>query len=592
MKNIKLKLYFVPLMVGIMLSSISCDSNLLDQEPTTQLGTNSFWKTPSDALYAITGVYADIRTIYAQDYYFDGAGEFQYTHTATTLGKGSWSPGANMGSSFDYMWNNCYAAIDHANYTIENINKMLVETESTTDKSSLERILGEARFLRGLAYFRLIEMWGDVPYMDRVYTMSEVSTLSRTPIGVIKDSIYSDFTFAIEKLPAPKAMTSSEAGRATKAAAYGFRGKLQLYWASWNKFGWPELTTFTPNAEQAAKAYSGAATDLAHVIDDFGISLFRNGASGTAQDPAYFYLFQTENETDDEIIFSVCFAGPLLFQGEYMMRDFGTRNNFGGQCRLQPTYRLTDRYQLISTGDFAPAKLVLNKSVTTINGASNPKSYEGRDYRMRATMLWDMQKIIPIDVSGLIVGDSIPFRFGYKDGVKYINYDATITGYLYRKWIRYKAGLGLRGDGPQDFYLMRLADVFLMYAEASNFAVGPTTKAIDLVNKVRARGALPNLPAKYTDSQDSFFKAIEQERIVELISEGHRFFDIRRWRKATEIWGAPGGEGQILYNTWGVRMRDEFLAAPAKEYERYYIGRIPLSELERNTNLRQNECWY
>ncbi len=585
MKRIISNLVIINLLACIMFSNVACNSNLLNQEPTSQLGVEAYWKTNDDALFALTGVYSDVRSAFATDYYFDGAGEFQFSGNVD--GQGTYNPSTIMGSGFDFMWSNCYSIVNHANYTILNIRKMIAETKSATDKSNLEGILAETRFARGLAYFRLIEMWGDVPYLDKVYTNDEAITLSRTPLKAIKDSIFADFTYGIDKLPA-----SNIAGRASKASAYGYRGKLQLYWASWNKFGWPELTTFKADATEATNAYKTATADLGHVIDDFGLTLFRSGNPGTPNDPGYFYLFQPDNETDKEIVFSVCFSSPLLNQGEIMMREFGQRNNFGGQCRLTPTTRLADRYQLVQTGDFAPFKLVLNKSNTLLNGSCNPKSYVGRDYRMRATMLWDTQKLISVDGSGEIVGDSIPFRFGYLDGVNYINYGGNIAGYIYRKWLRYKAGQGGRGDGPQDFYLMRLADVYLMYAEASNFANGPGPKAIDLVNKVRIRGGLPVLPAKFTADATSFFKAIEQERIVELAAEGHRFFDIRRWRKANEIWGAPAGPGQTLFTTWGDRLRDEFLAASPLDFERYYINRIPIAERNRNKNLTQNDCWY
>jgi hypothetical protein len=583
MKHIKIHL-IIFLLAGLSLSFAACTSNLLNQEPTTQLGTSAYWKTKNDALFALTGVYTDIRAAFSTDYYFDGAAEFQ--QSGNVDGNGSYSPGPAMGSGVNFMWANCYAAVNHANYTIINVRKMIASTASATEKSDLGIILAETRFLRGLAYFRMIQLWGDVPYLDRVYTNEEAITLSRAPIKAIKDSIYQDFTEAINKLPA-----ISTAGRATKATAYGFRGKLQLYWASWNKFGWPELSTFTPDINEATNAYKGATSDFGHVVDDFGLSLFRSGDPGLPNDPNYFYLFLPENENDREIIFSVCFAGPTLGQGEFMMREFGTRNNFGGQSRVQPTNKLADRYQQIKTGDYAPFNLLLTKGANVVNGACNPSSYLGRDYRMRATIIWDGQKLLQMDGSGEVVGDSLAMLYGSNDGVTHIN-SVSRTGYIYRKWIRYKTGQGGRSDGPQDFYLLRLSDVYLMYAEASNFASGPTAKAIDLVNRVRRRGALPILLSKYTSDANSFFKAIEQERIIELAAEGHRFFDIRRWRKANEIWGSPGGPGMTLYDTWGVRVGDYFMAAPALYFQQYYIARIPLAERERNPKLTQNTCWY
>jgi len=138
---------------------------------------------------------------------------------------------------------------------------------------------------------------------------------------------------------------------------------------------------------------------------------------------------------------------------------------------------------------------------------------------------------------------------------------------------------------------MRLADVYLMYAEATNEINGPQADAIELVNKVRHRGNLPPLKADKTADKESFFDAIEQERIVELFAEGQRAFDIRRWRAIERVFGAPYGDGKWFIDTHGAKIERFFFNASERTYERCYIYRIPESERERNPNLTQNEPW-
>src|SRR5690606_26570269 len=121
--------------------------------------------------------------------------------------------------------------------------------------------------------------------------------------------------------------------------------------------------------------------------------------------------------------------------------------------------------------------------------------------------------------------------------------DGTNSGYVFRKFLRNYAGQG-RGDGDYAFPVMRLADVFLMYAEATNEINGPQADAIALVDRVRHRGNLPALSPEKTADKQSFFDAIEQERIIELLGEGQRGFDLRRWRAIEKVWGAPYGEGK------------------------------------------------
>lgn len=112
-----------------------------------------------------------------------------------------------------------------------------------------------------------------------------------------------------------------------------------------------------------------------------------------------------------------------------------------------------------------------------------------------------------------------------------------------------------------------------------------------MLNKIRSRGNLPALtPDKYANSE-AFFNAIEQERIVELATEGMRPFDIRRWRKIHDIWGEANSDGLTLYDTNGTRIRDEFKNAPELNFQKNYIYQIPENERNRNPNLTQNTPW-
>ncbi|MGF7217519.1 hypothetical protein GGR92_003693 [Spirosoma lacussanchae] len=561
-----------------LMTAASCTEDLLDQVPTTQLSSDLFWKTADDAVFAVNGVYDANRTTFDRDYYFDGAGEFVHTR-GTSNNQGSFSPGG-IGSSgnFGFLWSDCFRAINRANYVLANIGTLRATLQSPTDQALMNRLTGEVRFIRALNYFRLIDLWGDVPYFTkRLDGNAEAYTLTRTPRAVVKDSILADLTYAASVLP--ETYTGDNQGRASQRAALAFSGKVNLYWACWMKNA--------GNTAEAQKHYTAAAAEFKKIIDK-NIPLFRNGEPGPIDNPNYWHLFQYFNEYDPEILFSVQFGGPLLGQGEELMRDFGTRNTGNAQCWVAPTYRLANRYQLVSTGDFAPP-LVLSRNTTLVNSATNPRSYIGRDYRMRATMLWDEQKMVRLSTDGLNALDSIPFRFGSRDGVTYINYDGAPAGYIFRKWVRQTGGIG-RSDGPQDIYLMRLPDVWLMYAEAVNeINGGPTPELFTLLNRIRRRGNLPALNQAKFATQAEFFKAIEQERIVELVGEGHRFFDIRRWKKAEEIWPMPAG--QVLFDSQGTRIRDEFVNADLRAYQRYYIFQIPTNEIEVNPNIIQNEPW-
>lgn len=612
MKNISSKILVFSLIAGLTLFNGSCTKDLLDQVPTTDLGAAAFWQTEADATTALMGAYSAVRPLFDRDYYFDGHGEYVRTRgTSTTNGNlrlgdayngGNYTP-SGYGASFDKYYRYLYGGVTRANYVIENVKKML-PTASATSKPGLETVIGEARLLRGMVYFRLISMWGDVPYFGNViYSNDEVASMARTPITQVKDSIMADFTYAFEKLP----VKASALGRAGKPAALAFRGKMNLFWACWNKFGWPELDTFTPDAAAATTAYTAAAADFKSVIQDYGLTLFRNGEPGEWGTmgnadvlPNYFYLFLPVANGDPEMIMTFTHGGTGTGQGEELMRDVAGRTHEGSQCWVFPFYEIADRYQSTVTGDFAEKMIPTNPSTagarTKLNSAVNPASYANRDYRMKSSIMWDYE--LSIGLTSLKSTGYTPFI--YKtwnsavtiNGVKYTSYntDASVYGYVFRKFLRNYGGLG-RSEGDYAYPVMRLADVFLMYAEATNEISGPQADAIELVNKIRHRGNLPALAPEKTASKEAFFSAIEQERIVELLGEGQRGFDIRRWRAIERVWNPPYGLGIWKLDTHGAQRDRYYQNTSELTYQQNYIFRIPPGERDRNPNLTQNKPW-
>lgn len=611
------KITMAILLMGVLILPTSCKKELLDQTPTDLLASENFWKTDEDATIALMAAYASARAVFDRDYYFDGqTGEFTRVRgNSGTSGQilrgdayqaGSYGP-SGYGASFDKYFSYLYGSVNRSNYVIENITNKMLPTATGAKLSSLESIIAEARLLRGMTYFRLISMWGDVPYISKIiYDNSEVASLSRMPIGQVKDSIMADFNYAVAKLPNKAAAL----GRAAKPAALAFRGKLNLYWGSWKKNGWPELEGFTQNSAEATTAFTAAAADFKSVINDFGLTLYKNGDPGQIDAlgkadilPNYFELFTPKANGNPEMLMVFTHSGTPTnpSQGEELMRDFSGRTIEGSQCWVSPRYEIANRYQLTTTGDFAPKLVQLNPTTnttarTTLNSAVNPTSYANRDYRMKSTIMWDYEMCIGL--TSLKSTGFSPYIYNTwaanvtLGGVNYITYntDGTNSGYIFRKFVRNYEGLG-RSEGDYAYPVMRLADVYLMYAEASNEVSGPLADAVALVNKVRARGALPALQAAKYANKQLFFDAIEQERIIELVAEGFRGFDLRRWRAIERVWGLPGGVGVWRQDTYGADRERFYLNASDLTYKQAYIFRIPPTERDRNPNLTQNIPW-
>lgn len=595
----------------------SCRKGLLDQLPTTDPSPATFWLTEQDATAGLNGLYAAVRPCFDRDYYMDGQSEyFRCRGTSITAGNlrlgdayngGNFNP-TGYGGSFDNMYRYLYGGIDRANYVIDNVTKMQAKGGALATSTVLQVIQGEARLLRGLCYFKLISMWGDVPY----YTISptsndQLATLARTPIGQVKDSILADYNYAFANLPVKATLF----GRASKPAALALRGKLQLYWGSWNKYGWPELEGFTPSGAAATAAFTAAANDFKSVVNDYGLTLYMNGDPGQIDGlgkndvlPNYYTLFTPKANGNPEMIMVFTHGGTGTAQGEELMRDFSGRSHEGSQCWVTPRYEIADRYQSTITGDFVAPLIPMNPTVpatgnvarTTPNSAVNPNSYLNRDYRMKSTIQWDFE--MSVGMASLASTGNVPFIYqtwaGTVNigGVNYITYntDGCNSGYVFRKFLRNYAGQG-RSDGDFAWPVVRLADVYLMYAEASNEVSGPQADAIALVNAIRRRGNLPALAPTKTADKTTFFNAIEQERIIELIGEGQRSFDLRRWRAIERVWGGPGSAGLWRIDTWGANQTRYFQNTADLEYKQNYIFRIPPGERDRNPNLTQNIPW-
>jgi starch-binding outer membrane protein, SusD/RagB family len=299
------------------------------------------------------------------------------------------------------------------------------------------------------------------------------------------------------------------------------------------------------------------------------------------------------------MIMAFAHGGTGTGQGEELMRDVSGRSHEGSQCWVHPRFEIADRYQLTTTGDFAAKLVPMNPSTaarSALNSAVNPQSYANRDYRLKSSIMWDYE--MSVGFASLKSTGWIPFI--YKtwnasvtiNGVKYTSYntDGTNSGYVFRKFLRNTPGLG-RSEGDYAWPVMRLADVYLMYAEATNELTGPQADAIALVNKIRYRGNLPALDASKTADKAAFFAAIEQERIVELLGEGQRGFDIRRWRAIERVWCPPYGAGVWRIDSHGANQQRYYQNSSERTYQQDYIFRIPPGERDRNSNLTQNTPW-
>ena len=576
-------------LAGLVGLTSSCIDDLLNRPATTEVSSDLFWTSTDDALSSTYGVYNAVRTLFATDYYYDGHGEFQNTRGKSIGDISSWGPGT-PGSGFSSMWNNAYRVINRANYTIQYVEQMIQAEQNAVTKASLEAINAENYFLRALAYFRLVQNWGDVPYYRHVLSGNdEACSLVRTPIATIIPELITDLQNASEKLPVSY---GDKYGRATQVAALGFKAKIELYYACWNKNGWPELEGFEPSSSVAQTYYAAAASDFSKVINNYGLTIFGDGNPGTEDKPNYRELFQYYNENCSEIIFSITYGGPSLGQGESLLRDFGTRTTGNAQCWIMPTVRLANRYQSTVTGDFCD-ELILSKDATLPNGARNRASYENRDWRMKSTIMWDGESYKKITTDGLTMGDEYTWMFGERNEANgFINNDASNqTGYIFRKFMDESDNINYVDIESTSYWIeMRYAEIVLILSEAYA-RLDKFKEAYDYLNKIRTRVGLPILAQQST--WDNYLEDLSKERVCELGLEGHRWYDLVRWDIAQKVLNGQRLHGIKIEKTGSsfLYTRVECDTQDRKFPKKYNIFPIPSSELRNNIMCEQTPSW-
>lgn len=437
------------------------------------------------------------------------------------------------------VWANRYEVI-------RKVNNLLAHTggESTLNDAFRLRVRAEARFVRAWMYFDLVRRYGPVPLIEELQDYSDPESLlvSRNSVDELYDFIYRELDeIAGEGLPYARDMGASEMGRASKEAAWALNGRAMLYAGRW----------------EASAACS------ARVLE-----------SGYHQlNPDYNALFQSKGG-DQEVIFEVLFDGVNKGHAADMLYMPPSLDN-GWGSQSCPTQELVDSYEMLDGTPF---------DWSNPEHAANP--YEGRDKRLLWSIIVDGSEF-----KGKVI------RTAYlvpDDGLGLI--ERTNTGYYIRKFLDetlpFEKLVGYGGSSTS-WKEIRLAEVLLNYAEALNEFYGgpdPEGEAYEAMRRVRERAGLPPLP----DGLDyaAFRERVIQERKVELAFEGHRFWDLRRWRLAESVLNDKYFHGmRITEDASGKKTYDvfEINSVPKQVFlEKHYLMPINQGEIEKNPNLLPN----
>lgn len=219
--------FFLPVLLILL---AGCSEDFLDRKPKGQLTFDTFFENSDHALWATNAIYQQFRTwdltafpwIGLTDIISDDADKGSSPNDALYVLEVDEFTFNATNVLFGQAWQGHYHVIFRANLAIENIPGI------DMDPALRSRLVGEAKFLRAYAYFRLVQWFGDIPLVDHVLTDEEYYNQPRASKEVIYDFIENDLLDAIEALPEKSEYSSADLGRATKGAARGILAKLYM----------------------------------------------------------------------------------------------------------------------------------------------------------------------------------------------------------------------------------------------------------------------------------------------------------------------------------------------------------------------------
>ena len=430
------------------------------------------------------------------------------------------------------LWKAAWYGIRKANLGLENMDLMTAATQE--EKNTIK---GQLLFFRGWLHFQLMQYFGGLPYIDHAIAADQPMTLPRETCQACAEKAAKDFREAAELLPID--WDKSSVGRNTlgkngfrinKITALAYEGK-SLLWAA---------SPLVKNCDDKMNVNGNASTY------DYDTNYAQQAAEALGELLALVETGQTQYKLVDFADYSDLFYTwnkNMLPPGstENILRDipadawqnshFGVFTEFGGsiltggKAASQPTANYVNYYGMKNG-------LPLDDPES---GFDPTHPWKNRDPRFYHDIVYDGVKV----VEGAIEPDANRYANLYTGGTYRDDINESRTGYLLYKFIPMIANNYDMGSTYNKLYIdvpyLRLADCYLMYAEACAAVGGATAKAkcsltaLDAVNKIRERAGVAGVAVKFTGNKDKFMDEVRRERAVELAFEGHRFNDLRRW---------------------------------------------------------------
>jgi hypothetical protein len=539
------KLIFILSILTVITVIVSCNKNL-NLNPQSSYSSGTVWSDVNLVQTYVNQQYADVMpnllstnildlsTISSNAYC-----RFNYS-TASIIQKGQLSASNESSFGSQGQWDKYWKSIRNANIFFQKIGGV------SGDAATKKRLTGEMHFIRAWSYFNLIKRYGGVPIIQKVFKLGGNFKVKRSSYDDCVHFIVADLDTAATDLPVSYS-NDSNIGRATKGAAFALKSRVLLFDAS-------PLNNPSNNMSKWKKA-----ADAAKAVIDMGAYHLYTGTN-------YSDIF-LKNWTS-----GIIFARDEPSNGAYGGQDIQTDeapNGFHGWSAHSPSQNLVNAF-LMKNGN----------PISDPNSGYDPKHpYKNRGPRFYADIVYN---------GATFYGHPhVEFYKGGKSSAQGIdNWNSSLTKYTLKKYFNQNRPIGAASYSTTEVPLIRLAEVYLNYAEAE-YHLGKESTARHYLNELRERPSinLPDLPSTLSGSK--LLSAIRRARRLDLSFEGHYYWDILRWKRAMKVLNGSLNGMMITKNPDGSFNYKIRQVIPLTFKKRMYRFPLPL-QVEQKTDLKQN----
>jgi hypothetical protein len=449
-----------------------------------------------------------------------------------------------------HPWRFYYESIRKANMFLANIDKTPMTAEEKKNS------MNEARFLRAYYYHELFRWFGPLVISTEPADPFAFAETKRESLKTTIDFIVSEFDALSQEGVLPERWTGSDYGRITRSAAMAYKARTLLYAAS-------------PLSQGSGVTWQQAA-DAANALITYaeGAGVHSLYYSPTEPAKSYSRFFNERNNPENILVYLRANTNDL-----YNLFPPFNPWNVNKELTTAPTQWLVDSYDMVNGSEPIIGYQADNTPIiNTASGYNDQDPYKNRDPRLAQSLLYH--------------GASWPIVNKAVATVNLTSANTWGSGYFLVKYLDDRIDHRSGGTTSMNFVMMRYAEVLLNYAEAINEAsddAASRDKAVVQMNKIRARAGIttPLSAADYT--QTTLRERIRKERRVELAFEEHRFYDIRRWKIATQVMNRPAMGIAIIGGKFVRRPLD------VRNYsERMNLMPLPVTEVNNAPGIYQN----